>query len=272
MQVDTNLFFKLQSTMEVFACLSWCLNIHLLPITFIFNSNRWVIMTDAQDWRDVFTLVKLAEMGAHKRTAKISTEYLAQKLGTSQQTASRYLIELEHKGWIKRNITHEGCLIKIEASGTAQMQKMLSNLRFLMEAAYPPSVTLEGTVFTGLGEGAYYITKENYRKQFIEKLGFDPYPGTLNLKLTSDYDIKTRTELEAYPAAEVEGFKNGERTFGLVKCYPVMIENKIKGALLSALRTHYDVSVLEIIAPVCLRKHLNLKDGSKVKIEVLILP
>jgi riboflavin kinase len=228
-------------------------------------------MTDAQEWRHLFTLLKLAEMGAHKRTAKISTEYLAEKLGTSQQTASRYLIELERKGWIKRNITHDGCLIKIDSAGTAELQKLLSNLRFLMEAAYPPTVTLEGTVFTGLGEGAYYIGKEHYRKQFIEKLGFEPYPGTLNLKLSGDYDIKARTELEAYPAIEVEGFKNEDRTFGTVKCYPVLIDNKVKGALITALRSHYDVSVLEIIAPVCLRKQLNLKDGNKVKVEVMIL-
>lgn len=226
-------------------------------------------MTDTQNWRYLFTLIKLAEMGAHRRTTKISTEYLAEKLNISQQTASRNLIELEHKGWIKRNITHEGCLLKIESAGFNEIQKLYSNLRILMEAAYPPSVTLEGTVFTGLGEGAYYIAKDTYRKQFLEKLGFDPYPGTLNLKLTSEYDIKTRMELEAYPAIEVEGFKNEDRTFGLVKCYPVMIENKVKGALLSALRTHYDVSVLEIIAPLCLRKHLNLKDGNKVKIEAL---
>ena len=228
-------------------------------------------MTDAQEWRHLFTLLKLAEMGAHRRTAKISTEYLAEKLGNSQQTASRYLIELERKGWIKRNITHDGCLIKIDSAGTAELQKLLSNLRFLMEAAYPPTVTLEGTVFTGLGEGAYYIGKEHYRKQFIEKLGFEPYPGTLNLKLSGDYDIKARTELEAYPAIEVEGFKNEDRTFGLVKCYPVLIDNKVKGALITALRSHYDVSVLEIIAPVCLRKQLNLKDGNKVKVEVMIL-
>ncbi len=224
---------------------------------------------DMQQWRYLFTLLKLAEMGAHRRTTKVSTEYLAEKLGTSQQTASRNLIELERKGWIKRNITHDGCLIKIESAGTTELQKLYSNLRVLMENAYPPSITLEGTVFTGIGEGAYYIAKDYYRKQFLQKLGFDPYPGTLNLRLTSDYDIKTRTELEAYPAIEVEGFKNEDRTFGLVKCYPVMIDNKVKGAMLSALRTHYDVSVLEIIAPVCLRKHLNLKDGNKVKIETI---
>ncbi len=138
-----------------------------------------------------------------------------------------------------------------------------------MEVSYPPSITLEGTIFTGLGEGAYYVTKEHYRKQFVEKIGFDPYPGTLNVKLTSDYDIKARMELDAYPAIEVDGFKNGERTFGVVKSYPVMIENKVKGAILTAMRSHYDVTVLEIIAPVCLRKQLNLKDGTKVKVEVL---
>jgi len=229
-------------------------------------------MTEKNEWRHVFTLLKLAEMGAHRRIAKISTEYLAGKLGASQQTASRYLIELDKKGWIKRNITPEGCLIKITDAGVKELQKLYSNLSFLMEAAYPPSVTFEGIVFTGLGEGAYYITKEPYRKQFIERLGFDPYPGTLNLKLTTDYDIKTRSELEAYPAIEVEGFKNEDRTFGPVKCYPVIMDNKVKGALVVALRSHYDASVVEIIAPVFLRKHLKLKDGHKVKVEVLTLP
>ncbi|MGA9387615.1 MAG: DUF120 domain-containing protein [Candidatus Bathyarchaeia archaeon] len=229
-------------------------------------------MTETHDCRHLFTLLKLADMGAHRRVARISTEYLAEKLGMSQQTASRYLIELDRKGWIERTITTEGCLIRITDSGVRELQKLYSNLRYLMEIAYPPSVTLEGTVFTGLGEGAYYISKEQYRKQFIEKLGFDPYPGTLNLKLTTDYDIKTRAELEAYPAIEIDGFVNENRTFGSVKCYPVTIENKERGALILALRSHYDTSVLEIISPVPIRKHLKLKDGHKVKVEVLTLP
>lgn len=229
-------------------------------------------MGEKFEYRHLFTLIKLAEMGAHRRTAKISTEYLAEKLGASQQTASRYLIELDGKGWIKRTITPEGCLIRITEAGIKELNKLYSTLRLLIEATYPPSVTLEGTVFTGLGEGAYYIAKENYRKQFMEKLGFDPYPGTLNLKLTTDYDNKARGELDAYPAVEIEGFKSEDRTFGDVKCYPVIIENKVKGALISALRSHYDSSVVEIIAPVALRKHLKLKDGHKVKVEVLTLP
>jgi len=79
-------------------------------------------------------------------------------------------------------------------------------------------------------------------------------------------------ELDGYPAIEIEGFESENRTFGPVKCYPAIIENKAKGALISALRRHYDASVIEVIAPVFLRKHLKLKDGHKVKVEVLTLP
>jgi len=217
-------------------------------------------------------LLKLAEMGAYRRVAKVSTEYLAKKLGLSQQTASRYLIELERNGWIQRNITSEGSLIKIEESGSRELQKLYSELKLLMEKSYPPSVTLEGKVFTGLGEGAYYVTKEYYMQQIVEKLGFEPYPGTLNVKLSSDYDIKARMELDAYPAIEIKGFKNEDRTFGFVKCYPAIIGGTLKGALITALRSHYDASVLEIIAPVCLRKQLGLKDGNKVKVDIYTQP
>ncbi|MCW3983107.1 MAG: CTP-dependent riboflavin kinase [Candidatus Bathyarchaeota archaeon] len=225
-------------------------------------------MTDKADWQHLYMLLKLAEMGAYNRTAKISTEYLAKKLGFSQQTASRYLIELERQGWIARKVTPDGSLIKIEPQGNCELQKLYSNLKVLMEKSYPPSVTLEGTVFTGLGEGAYYVSKPDYRKQITKKLGFEPYPGTLNVRLSDDYDIKTRAELESYPAIEVMGFQGEGRSYGLVRCYHAVIGGKIKGALVTAKRSHYDASVLELIAPVCLRKQLGLKDGNKVKVEI----
>ena len=163
-------------------------------------------------------------------------------------------------------------MTRITDSGIAELKRLYSDLRLIFEAAYPPSVTLEGILFSGLGEGAYYVTKEGYRKQFIEKLGFDPYPGTLNLKLTTEYDVKTMSELEAYPNIEIQGFKDESRTFGSVKCYPAIINNKEKGAVVYALRSHYNASVLEIIAPVFLRGRLKLKDGNKVKVEILTLP
>jgi riboflavin kinase len=217
-------------------------------------------------------LLKLAEMGAYHRTIKASTQYLAEKTGISQQTASRQLIELDHLGWIKRSVSPEGCLIKLTEAGQMQLKDVYGKLKIIVEAAVPLSVTLEGEVFSGLGEGAYYIKQDGYRKQFIEKLGFDPYPGTLNVKLTADYDIKTRQELESYPAIELEGFKDESRSFGPVKCYPALINNKAKGAWIFAFRTHYDSSVMEIIAPQYLRNQLKIEDGQRVKVEVFTMP
>jgi riboflavin kinase len=217
-------------------------------------------------------LLKLAEMGAYHRTIKVSTQYLAEKTGISQQTASRQLIELDHLGWIKRSVSPEGCLIKLTEAGQMQLKDVYGKLKIIVEAAVPLSVTLEGEVFSGLGEGAYYIKQDGYRKQFIEKLGFDPYPGTLNVKLTADYDIKTRQELESYPAIELEGFKDESRSFGPVKCYPALINNKAKGAWIFAFRTHYDSSVMEIIAPQYLRNQLKIEDGQRVKVEVFTMP
>jgi riboflavin kinase len=227
---------------------------------------------DAHVWRQQFMLYKLAELGAYHRTVRVSTQFLAEKAGVSQQTASRQLIELDNRGWIQRSITPDGCLIKLTDAGKAQVRNLFSKLKVIVEAAYPVSLTLEGVVFSGLGEGAYYIKQDGYKKQFIEKLGFDPYPGTLNVKLVSDYDIKARQELETYPAVEIDGFKDEARTFGPVKCYPILINSKAKGALILAFRTHYDASVLEIIAPQYLRNQLRIRDGQKVKFEVFTMP
>ncbi len=225
---------------------------------------------DARLWRHLFTLYKLAEMGACRRAIKISTDYLALKTGSSQQTASRRLVSLEKMGWIRRGITPAGSLIRITKTGTTELNKLYSSLRLIVEAEYPPSITLEGVVFSGLGEGAYYVTREGYRRQFIEKLGFDPYPGTLNLKLTTEYDMKTRAELDAYPALEIDGFEDEARTFGPVRCFHALINNKVKGGIAYALRSHYNSSVIEVLAPMHLRNELKLKDGYKVKVEVLI--
>jgi len=217
-----------------------------------------------------FTLYELAEMGACGRAVKVSTEYLAERMGCSQQTASRHLIRLEREGLIKRSVSAKGCLVRVTEPGMAELKRVYSGLHSVIEAAVPPSVILEGELFSGIGEGAYYVTRDGYRKQFIENLGFDPYPGTLNLRLTTDYDLRTRAELEKYPAIEIRGFSDESRTFGPAKCYRAVVNNRAEGAVILAMRSHYNASVVEVIAPNYLRGRLKLKDGHKVRLEILI--
>jgi riboflavin kinase len=217
-----------------------------------------------------FVLYKLAEMGALDRTVRTSTKFLGEKLSLSQQTVSRRLIWLEEKGWVQRTVTRDGSLIRITKKGDTQLRSVRSGLNTIFEEKHPISITIEGTVFSGFGEGSYYITRTPYRKQFVEKLGFDPYPGTLNLKISGEYDTKMRGELETYTGIEIEGFKDENRSYGSVKSFLATINNKEKGAVVLALRTHYNSSVIEVIAPRYLRERLKLKDGNKVKVEVHI--
>jgi riboflavin kinase len=144
---------------------------------------------------------------------------------------------------------------------------MYSELRNLFEGELA-SISIEGIVFSGMRDGAYYVTREGYRKQFVEKLGFNPYPGTLNLKLRSNLDVQAKRILDAYPGIMIEGFEDGQRTFGPVKCFKTTIDNKVEGAILLIRRTHHAENVLEIISPDYLREKLELKDGDKVTIRV----
>jgi len=215
-----------------------------------------------------FALITLANLGASE-AIEISSIEFAQKINTSQQTASRRLKELEKRGFITRVISHKGQSIRITNEGLEMLQKIHIILSNIFEKK-PRELTIEGQVFTGLGEGAYYIMQAGYLNQFEEKLGFKPYPGTLNLKLIKQPDLQLRRVLESdsYPGIEIEGFKDEQRTYGPVKCFKVKINQSLPGAILLIKRTHYEEEVLEIISPEYLRKTLNLKDGDKVRISV----
>jgi len=116
-----------------------------------------------------------------------------------------------------------------------------------------------------MGEGAYYVSQGGYKQQFITKLGFEPYPGTLNLRVRKEDQEEVRL-LGASPFILVEGFTDGGRSFGPAKCLLSKIGDKIDGALILPVRTHYSGDVVELLASTFLREQLQLKDGDKVRV------
>lgn len=212
----------------------------------------------------LITLYKLIEVGAYPDEVIFTTTELAKLLGASQQTASRHLIELEKMGLIHRVRLGRRESIKITQSGVKHLDNMFLTLRRAFEAK-KTEVTFEGTLFSGLGEGAYYMNQGGYRKQFTAKLGFEPYPGTLNLRVRKENQEEVRM-LEASPFILIEGYTEGNRSFGAAKCFHGKIADKINGALIFPVRTHYSGDVVELISTEYLRKALRLRDGDAVKV------
>ncbi len=211
-------------------------------------------------------LYKLAEMGAYETQVVISTGVFARGLGLSQQTASRRLIDLEKEGLIERSAEGRVQRVKMTKQGINTLQEMHRVLKPVFE---PPKkeLVIRAAVFSGLSEGSYYMSMEGYRKQFKSKLGFDPFPGTLNLRVAKD-SMPERRELESYPFIGIDGFADKERTYGGARCFPVILEDKVKGAIVEPIRAHYGEDVIEIIAPENLRRRLRLKDGDVVDVRV----
>jgi riboflavin kinase len=212
---------------------------------------------------DINYLKKLALMGAHNKPLEISSVEFASHMDTSPQTAARKLKILEDEMLIKRQIVHSGQLVSITKNGLAELQKERNEYQIIFGNGHKKFLT--GKVITGLGEGQYYISLEGYRTQFIEKLGFTPYPGTLNIKLDApSVDIRKGISADI----EISGFTKENRTFGRGSCFNIMIMD-IKGAVIVPERTHYPEDIIEIIAPMNLRKNLKLRDGSTVEVEVI---
>jgi len=141
-------------------------------------------------------LFNLMLLGAKDRFITVKTSELAEILGKSQQSASVYLSKLEKEGYIQRTVEKEGTSVRLTQKGVDLLVTVYLLLRNELEEA-PTTINMEGTVFSGLGEGAYYMSLDGYKEQFVKKLGFSPYPGTLNIRLDSRY-IKEREKLNEY--------------------------------------------------------------------------
>ena len=121
---------------------------------------------------------------------------------------------------------------------------------------------LSGKVFSGKGEGKKYVERPWVKLQIEEKLGFTPYAGTLNLRLSEEGE-QQRKVLEKSAFLRVcasEGCCSGiifKASVGSLDCAVVIPE--VEG---------YPKDVLEVISWANLRERLQLRDGNEVTVTV----
>ncbi len=211
-------------------------------------------------------VILLMKYGVDDREYRyVNIQDLANELNTTVQNVHKILTKLNREGLVEFG-SHKSH-IKFSKRGAELCRKVIN----IVEKYLTPIIRLVGYVTSGLGEGRYYMSIPEYRTQFIQKLGFDPYPGTLNVILKPEY-VRNRLLLSKLPGIIIEGFEKNGRKFGSVKCFRAIINGRhdIPCALLIIEKTHHGPEVVELISSHKLRDVLNLKDGDEVVIDVVL--
>jgi CTP-dependent riboflavin kinase len=125
---------------------------------------------------------------------------------------------------------------------------------------------IAGKIISGAGEGAYFTQIDWVQQQCDEKLGFKPYPGTLNLEISEEYlsiveslDQKIRIELIS-----------PDPNFCNARVFPVSLGDIIGAIILpeEKVRVH-PKNIIEIIAPMNIKASLNVKDGDFILFKII---
>ena len=217
----------------------------------------------------ILTLSYLLSKGAKYNYVSITTSSLGKSIKKSQQAASKHLLELEQNQFVERIISGRNISVKITSKGYSEMVKLSAILQKSLDSS-PSFVELKGTLVFGMGEGAYYMGLKGYTKQFQSKIGYVPYPGTLNVRLDQKIHQEAIKQFETLNGVKIKSFSDGKRTYGWVKCFTAKLNNSTNCELIILERTHHDDSIIELISKSCIRKIAKLKDVSKVSIKIPI--
>jgi len=113
-----------------------------------------------------------------------------------------------------------------------------------------------GKLVSGLGEGSFYVKK--YGSIFRKKLGFLPFPGTLNLEVVKVPELARGLSLS--PGGDLKS----------VHCYRASLKangREIACVLVRPEATRHPKNIVEFVAPVDIRQTLNVRDGDFLECE-----
>mgnify|MGYP000061172612 CR=1 FL=1 len=220
---------------------------------------------------ELVALKEVALAGGLTGAAHLSCAGLGASLDVSDQTASRRLRVLADAGLVERTVGGDGQRVSLTDEGVARLRREYADYRRLFD---DDALSLAGRVTGGMGEGRHYISLDGYMRQFRERLGYEPYLGTLNVDL-DERSVRARAEIEAFEAVPIDGWEDEERTFGPATCYAATVAHADDGRRYEGAhaivpeRTHHDEDQIEVIAPDRLRDELDLADDDRVVLRVV---
>ena len=124
-----------------------------------------------------------------------------------------------------------------------------------------------GRVVTGIGQGRRFTQLSWAREQFVERLGMDPFPGTLNIVVDDPDAMPVWARLRRTPGIRMENPGGGPHDCD-ARCYPVLVEGRIAGAIVLPEVENYPPAQIEIVAEIDLREALGVEDGDPLRLAI----
>jgi len=213
---------------------------------------------------EALAVLKLLAIAGGDHTAVVLTSReVGKRLGVSQQAADRYLLALEANGLLTRSLAQRRQRLLLTPAAMQLLRTEYHGYRRIFEG--PSKISLSGKVASGLGEGRYYLSQPGYVLQFTERLGYSPYPGTLNVRVGPDA-LRRASLVSEWTGVRIDGFHASGRTFGGAMCFAARM-NGHPCHLIHPDRSHYK-DVIEFIAQDCLREALHVRDNDVVQVAI----
>ena len=213
---------------------------------------------------EALAVLKLvATAGGDHTPVVFTSREVGLRIGVSQQAADRYLVALEASGLLTRSLAQRRQRLLLTPAAMQLLRVEYHSYRRIFEG--PEKLSVRGKVTSGLGEGRYYLSQPGYVIQFTERLGYSPYPGTLNLRVGPEA-IRKASLVSEWSGIRIDGFHASGRTFGGATCFAARM-NGHPCHLIHPDRSHYK-DVIEFIARDCLREALHLKDNDDVAVAI----
>jgi len=119
------------------------------------------------------------------------------------------------------------------------------------------------TIVSGIGAGRQFVALPWFREAVRRAVGFDPYPGTLNVRVVDDAGLACWRRLRGARGMRIDGPDVASCGGTLV---PVMIEDVLPAAVIVPDVTRHADDLLEVIAEVHLKSRLGRGDGDTIAI------
>ncbi|MFQ5539124.1 MAG: DUF120 domain-containing protein [Candidatus Binatia bacterium] len=136
----------------------------------------------------------------------------------------------------------------------------------------PEGKKITGVVFSDLGRGASFMALDWVQRLMRERLGFTPFAGTLNLRLSSEQEVTLWNDMRN----SIKGVDivPPEPSFCRARCLLARIEGLSKDgsdgmrvAVLVPEVDSYPANKVEVIAPFPIKESLHLQDGDRLTLQ-----